>query len=183
MPAEALKEVMSLTYTEFDLIRQAADGSHKAFKELFDNNVSRVYGLCSRISADRDIADELCQIVFIKAWQKLSDFRFGGKFYTWLHTIAVNEFLSMKRTQKRFIDNFAPFPSQKERSVTHETTGLKIDIESAIEKLPWQQRLAFILHDVEGFKHKEIAVMMEIEEGTSKSHVHRARKRMRDNLV
>ena len=171
---------------EFELIRQASAGNTYAFKELYDSNVNRVYALCLRVSQDPDIADELTQEVFIKAWEKLSTFQFGSKFSSWLHSIAINQFLMMKRAEKRFgekvselkhlIDNEQLYNKSKHH---HDA---RIDIEQALEKLPEQARMAFVLHDIEGYKHHEISNIMNIETGTSKAHLHRARKMLREEL-
>ncbi len=173
--------------TEFDLIRLAAGGNRSSFKQLYENNVSRIYAVCLRIANDTDLADELTQEVFIKAWEKLSSFHFESKFSSWLHSIAVNQFLMHKRSEKRFNERVNEMgammerdnPNQKARY--HHDSG--IDIENAIAKLPEQARVTFILHDIEGYKHHEISKIMNIEVGTSKAHLHRARRMLREELT
>lgn len=174
--------VNDLNY-EFELIDLARNGDNNAFKELFHLNVSRVYAICLRFSACRDLAEELTQKVFIKAWEKLNTFKKESKFSTWLHRIAVNEFLMQKRSEKKFLNRFT-----NDESLTNKIHGqginieTKIDLENAITSLPKRARMILVLHDVEGYKHKEISDMLNIETGTSKASLHRARKLLREGL-
>jgi RNA polymerase sigma-70 factor, ECF subfamily len=183
----ALELVSTSPDREFELVRQAAAGNTYAFRELYNNNVSRVYAVCLRAAQDKDTADELTQEVFIKAWEKLNTFQFESKFSSWLHSIAVNQFLMMKRSEKRFSERVAELSEIVNRenplNKTKHSYDSRIDIEDALEKLPEQARLAFILHDIEGYKHHEISDIMNIEIGTSKAHLHRARKMLRKELV
>jgi RNA polymerase sigma-70 factor (ECF subfamily) len=168
---------------EFELVGRAASGEQYAFKELFGRHGPRIYSFCLRISSDSDIADELTQIVFIKAWEKLNTFKFGSKFSTWLHSIAMNEYLSFKRAGKTFTEKLSElFRKNEERKTIAGRTDARIDLEYAISKLPEQSRLVVILHDVEGYKHEEISKMLNIATGTSKAALHRARKQLRKEL-
>jgi RNA polymerase sigma-70 factor (ECF subfamily) len=183
----ALELVTSGPDREFELVRQAAAGNSHAFKELYNSNVSRIYAVCLRISQNTDTADELTQEVFIRAWEKLHTFQFESKFSSWLHSIAVNQFLMMKRSEKRFSERITELSQIMNRenpaykSKHHYDSG--IDIETALKKLPEQARMAFVLHDIEGYKHHEVSEMMNIEVGTSKAHLHRARKMLREELT
>jgi RNA polymerase sigma-70 factor, ECF subfamily len=172
---------------EFELVRQAAAGNTFAFRELYDNNFSRVYAVCLRISRDPDTAEELTQEVFIKAWEKLSSFQFGSKFSSWLHSIAVNQFLMMKRSEKRLSERVSQLTYMMDTEQLHSKSkhhhDARIDIEQALGKLPEQARIAFVLHDIEGYKHHEISDIMNIEVGTSKAHLHRARRMLREELA
>ena len=172
---------------EFELIRQAAAGNSHAFRELYNNNVKRVYAVCLRACQDRDTADELTQEVFVKAWEKLSSFHFESKFSSWLHSIAVNQFLMMKRSEKRFTERVGELTEiltrENPQAKVKQGYDSRIDIEAALEKLPQQARMAFVLHDIEGYKHHEISKMMDIEVGTSKAHLHRARRMLREELT
>ena len=169
------------------MIRQAAAGNSFAFRELYKNNVKRVYAVCLRACQDRDTADELTQEVFVKAWEKLSSFHFESKFSSWLHSIAVNQFLMMKRAQKRFTERDGELTDiitrDNPQAKIKQSYDSRIDIEGALEKLPKQARMAFVLHDIEGYKHHEISEMMNIEVGTSKAHLHRARRMLREELT
>jgi RNA polymerase sigma-70 factor (ECF subfamily) len=154
---------------------------------LYNSNSARVYAVCLRISQDRDTADELTQEVFIKAWEKLGTFQFQSKFSSWLHSIAVNQFLMMKRSEKRFNESIGELAviMNRENTPGKAKHGFdsRIDIETALEKLPEQARMAFVLHDIEGYKHREISDLMNIEVGTSKAHLHRARRMLREELT
>ena len=176
--------VKDLNY-ETELINLAGNGDDNAFKELFYQNVSRVYALCLRFSADKDTADELTQKVFIKAWEKLNTFRGESRFSTWLHRIAVNIFLMHKRAEKRFFKN-SPRNEQmwvNKNGKIESNVEMNIDLENAIASLPKQARMVLVLHDIEGYKHKEISDMLKIEVGTSKANLHRARKQLREELL
>jgi RNA polymerase sigma-70 factor, ECF subfamily len=171
---------------DFSLIRQARSGSEAAFKELFNSHVNRIYAVCLRFSQDTDMADELTQEVFIKAWEKLHTFHFESKFSSWLYSIASNQFLMHKRSEKRAAEHNTQYGEKLLRdnpllrpAVSHDYS---IDVETALAKLPRQARMTFILHDIEGYKHHEISEIMNIEVGTSKAHLHRARKILREEL-
>jgi RNA polymerase sigma-70 factor (ECF subfamily) len=175
--------VKDLNY-ETELINLAGNGDNNAYKELFHQNASRVYALCLRFSADRDTADELTQEVFIKAWEKLNTFRNESRFSTWLHRIAVNIFLMHKRTEKRFLRKSSHCEHfwVNQNGKIESNVEMNIDLENAIASLPKQARMVLVLHDIEGYKHKEISDMLNIEVGTSKANLHRARKLLREKL-
>ena len=171
---------------ELELIQMARNGDTNVFKRLFDTNVSRIYAFCLRMAMNRELAEEITQDVFVKAWEKLHTFRGESKFTSWLHSIAVNEFLMRKRSEKRFsqrfttTDNIYQFDRGTNGSESHDHAN--IDLEKAISGLPEQAKVVFVLHDINGYQHKEIADMMNIEIGTTKAHLHRARKLLREEL-
>ena len=175
--------VKDLNY-ETELINLAGNGDDNAFKELFYKNVSSVYALCLRFSADKDTADELTQKVFIKAWEKLNTFRSESRLSTWLHRITVNVFLMHKRTEKRFLrkSSHSEHFWVNQNGKIESNVEINIDLENAIASLPKQARMVLVLHDIEGYKHKEISDMLKIEVGTSKANLHRARKLLRGKL-
>ncbi len=178
--------VVETTYNEIELVKKAQQGDSSGFRQLFDTNVNRIYAFCLRMSTNPQLAEEITQDVFVKAWENLHKFRGESKFTTWLHSIAVNEFLTQKRTEKRFMQRFVQtddvlkFDRQGEKPEYHFNTN--IDLEKAISGLPEQAKAVLILHDIEGYQHKEIAELMNIETGTSKAHLHRARKILREEL-
>jgi len=171
---------------DFELIKMAKVGSTAAFKELYESNVKRIYTVCLRFAQDMDMADELTQEVFIKAWEKLHTFQFQSKFSSWLYSIASNQFLMHKRSEKRFLRHVEEFGEQAMRDNpvfrAHGSNDYGIDLETALAKVPEQARMVFILHDIEGYKHHEISEIMNIEVGTSKAHLHRARRILREEL-
>lgn len=162
------------------LVEQAMEGGRDAFKELFMKNVSRVYAFLLRSCCDTYLAEDLTQDVFIIAWEKLHSFQFQSKFSTWLYSIAVNRFLMYKRSEKKFYSNIEKLDNEK--IISESYCEQRIDIENAISKLPEKARIVLIMHDIDGYKHNEISEMMKIESGTSKAHLHRARKLLRKEL-
>ena len=163
-------------------VARAAAGDALAFEAVYRAHLPRVYSLVRRMTAGRD-ADELTQDVFVRLWQKLATFRGDSSFTTWLHRLAVNVVIERFRTDQvrrgRLIDGedifeLLPGPAQ--------TRDLGMDFETALEKLPDGAREIFVLHDVEGYKHHEIATLLEISAGTSKAQLHRARMMLRKHL-
>lgn len=133
--------------------------------------------------AGDEAADDLTQEVFIRAWRKLDTFRGSSSFGTWLHRLAVNLILSKRTALSRHRDRHVAVEGILERmSGRSDTPGLAMDIEAALERLPDGAREVFVLYDVEGYSHNEIAEAMEISIGTSKSQLHRARMLLRRQL-
>jgi RNA polymerase sigma-70 factor (ECF subfamily) len=165
-------------------VKQAQEGDVAAYEELYRDNVGRVYGLCLRLAGDATLAEELTQDVFVRAWQKLGAFRGDSAFSTWLYPIAVNTALSERRSRarrgSRFLatDDLEPF-DRPERPAGPERA---LDLERALDRLPDGARAIFVLHDIEGFKHAEIAERTGIATGTSKAQLHRARRLLREAL-
>lgn len=162
----------------------AAKGDVRAFERLYRANVPKVHGLVRRMTGGRD-ADEVTQDVFVRVWQKLGTFRGDSAFATWLHRLAVNVVIERFRTEttrrQRLYDGeeiFNTLPATPLRS-----GDLAMDFESALAKLPDGAREIFVLHDVEGYKHHEIATLLEISAGTSKAQLHRARMILRKHLT
>ena len=165
------------------LIKKSIEGNSEAFKELFMKNVNRVHSLCLRISADIHLTEDLTQEVFIKAWEKLNTFKFECKFSTWLHSIAMNQFLMHLRSKKRENEKTVEFGKENDLQIVKQNSNdHRIDLQNAINNLPDQARAVLVLHDIGGYKHIEISKMMSIETGTSKAHLHRARKILRKEL-
>ena len=182
-----LEYILNNPLNELEMVQKAAEGDSLVFRSLFDNNVSRVYSLCFRMSAgDVLLSEEITQDVFVKAWENLGKFRGESSFPTWLHRIAVNEFLMRKRSEKRMMqkvvmtDDLSKFDGRHDSG--NRINSSNIDLEKAISSLPEQARIVFVLHDVNGYKHEEISDMINIEVGTSKAHLHRARKLLREEL-
>lgn len=165
-------------------VRLAREGDVGAFEELYRNHVGRVYGLCLRMAGDRALAEDLAQEVFIRAWEKLASFRGESAFSSWLHRLAVNVVLSRQRSrrrrQSRIVAVEDPEVHETVRPVVAPTAGM--DLEKLVSGLPPGARRVFVLHDVEGFSHVEISDMTGIAVGTSKAHLHRARKLLRKGL-
>jgi RNA polymerase sigma-70 factor, ECF subfamily len=167
----------------------AAAGDRRAFERLYRLHVSRVYTLCARMCGSRSRGEELTQDVFVRAWEKLPQFRGDAQFSTWIHRVAVNIVLTDRkneaRNRKRMVEDGSEdgesTPLQK-ASVTP-GYGDRMDITAALEGLPPGARQIFVLHDVEGYKHEEIAEMCGITAGGSKAQLHRARLLLREALT
>lgn len=162
--------------------RLAAHGDVGAFERLYRRHVARVHGLARRMLGNAD-ADEATQEVFIRAWRKLGTFRGESAFGTWLHRVAINAILAARETRARQRERF---PSMEDvaaaRPARAQRPELRLDLEAALARLPDGAREIFVLHDVEGFKHDEIARTLGITSGTSKSQLHRARMLLREFL-
>lgn len=169
-------------------VARATAGDRLAFERLYRTHVNRVYALCVRMSGDRAAAEELTQDVFVRAWDKLSLFRGDSAFGTWLHRLAVNVVLNARKSEGRSRKRFASTEAEDEEprhmqmAARPETPGLGIDLEGAIRMLPPGARRVFVLHDVEGYKHEEIAEQLSITAGGSKAQLHRARMLLRQAL-
>jgi RNA polymerase sigma-70 factor, ECF subfamily len=165
-------------------VREAQAGDMAAYEELYRDNVGRIYGLCLRLAGNANLAEELTQDVFVRAWQKIGSFRGESAFSTWLYPLAVNVALSERRARSRrtsrvfTTDDITPF----ERAEQAPAPERGLDLERALEELPEGARAVFVLHDVEGFKHQEIANLTGIAAGTSKAQLHRARRLLREAL-
>jgi RNA polymerase sigma-70 factor (ECF subfamily) len=164
----------------------AAAGDRQAFERLYRTHVNRVFSICARMVADRGFAEELTQDVFVRAWSKLSLYRGESAFSTWLHRLAVNVVLNARKTEGRNRSRFGSEPDEVDelphgRSL-NTSPGTAIDLEAAIAGLPPGARKIFVLHDVEGYKHEEIAGMLDITAGGSKAQLHRARLLLREAL-
>jgi RNA polymerase sigma-70 factor (ECF subfamily) len=160
----------------------AASGDAHAFERLYRAHLNRIHGLARRMLSD-DEADEAVQDVFVRAWQKLGTFRGESAFGTWLHRLAVNVLLSRRETigirRKRHVEGDLVLDVLPGRRATPEAA---VDMEAAIARLPEGARQVFVLHDVEGYRHEEIADMLGLAAGTSKSQLHRARMALRQHL-
>jgi len=160
----------------------AARGDSSAFERLYRTHVARIHSLTRRMLG-RDQADEVTQDIFVRTWQKLAQFRGDSQFSTWLHRLAVNVVIERRRSfalqRERLTDDPAALDLV---TVAPGRADLTVDFEHAMEQLPPGAREIFVLHDVEGYKHREIAAMLEITAGTSKRQLHRARMLMRKHL-
>lgn len=165
------------------LVRRAAAGDVEAYEDLYRRNVGRVHALCLRIARDRSEAEELTQETFVRVWERLGSFRGESAFSTWLHRVAVNVVVAELRRRGRWRQRFvASGDAEPGVAAPAFPAGGDLDLERAIAGLPPQARLVFVLHDVEGYRHDEIAALAGIAAGTSKAHLHRARRQLREAL-
>jgi RNA polymerase sigma-70 factor (ECF subfamily) len=164
----------------------AAEDSQAALLErLYRAHGDRIYGLCLRMSGDRVRATELAQDVFVRAWEQLGRLRADSDAGAWLWRLATNVVLNAQRSDRRRLARVAPVaePGLLERADLGTPLPVRrLSLDAAIARLPERAREVFVLHDVEGFAHAEVAEMLGVAEGTVRAHLHRARTLMRETL-
>jgi len=171
--------------TDFELAQKSAAGDTAAFEELYHRHFRRVYALCLRMTSDPVQAEDLTQDVFIQLFNKIGSFRGDSAFTTWLHRMTVNQVLMYFRkrsTKSEITTDDDETPDQIVKGTENPNAMPIIDriaLDKAIQQLPTGYRTVFVLHDVEGYEHAEIAQMMGVAEGTSKSQLHKARLKLR----
>lgn len=167
---------------ELDEVALAAAGDTAAFERLYRRHLNRVHGL-ARWLVGPDEAEDAVQDVFIRVWQKLSQFEGRSAFGTWLHRLAVSVMLRRRETrgirEKRHVAGDEGYAAVAGVSVTPE---LRVAIEAAVDRLPDGAREVFVLHDMEGYRHEEIGDLLGVTSGTSRSQLHRARTILREFL-
>ena len=165
---------------------RAAAGDFRAFERLYRAHVGRVHALARRMLSP-DEAAEATQDAFVRAWQKIGQFRGDSAFGTWLHRLAVNVFLARRQTLKlereRHVEDETVLEMLPSRGSGAAGSDVVVDVEAAIETLPPGARIVFVLHDVEGYKHEEIAGLLGVTTGTTKAQLHRARMILRGCLA
>jgi RNA polymerase sigma-70 factor (ECF subfamily) len=160
----------------------AAGGDRRAFERLYARHVDRIHNLARRM-LNAEEAGEITQDVFVRAWDKLGTFRYEAAFGTWLYRLAVNVILARRSKLAIQRARYNPEEDVLLNLPTRPTTSdLGMDFETAIGRLPEGARQVFLLHDVQGFKHEEIAGMLSVTSGTSKAQLHRARMMLRRSL-
>ena len=190
MAAVAIIEASSTQIGNGDSdVARAAAGDRGAFERVYRLHVNRVYALCTRMIADRTRAEELTQDVFVRAWEKLHLFRGESSFSTWLHRLTVNVVLNARKSEGRDRSRYEENDDDAGGMDAHPgvvgmplAPGDLLDLEEAIAKLPPGARRVFVLHDVEGYKHEEIAEMLGVTSGATKAQLHRARLLLREAL-
>src|ERR1041385_8261223 len=144
----------------------AAGGDASAFERLYRTHVARIHSLTRRMLGSHE-ADEVTQDIFVRTWQKIGQFRGDAAFTTWLHRLAVNVVIERRRAYAIQRGRMADDPAVLDAlPVAPARSDLRVDFEHAIEQLPPGAREIFVLHDVEGYKHREIGPMLEITTGT-----------------
>lgn len=161
----------------------AGAGDTAAYERLYRRHAGRIHGLALRMMGP-DEAEECTQEVFIRAWEKLESFRGDAAFGTWLYRLGINTILTLRTKRARHQDRVAAVDDEALAAVPARGSGsgARMDLEKALRRIPPGARDVFVLHDVEGFRHEEIASMLSINIGTSKSQLHRARMLLRRHL-
>lgn len=162
-------------------VRRARDGDTAAFERVYRRHAARIHTLCRRMLSPEE-ADEATQDVFVRAWEKLALFRGESAFGTWLYRLAINLLLARRQSRATYEGRFSADADVIPLAGRRERPDLRVDFEAAIETLPRGAREVFVLHDVEGYTHEEIAGLLNVTAGTSKSQLHRARMSLREYL-
>jgi len=177
--------------SEAEAIERAKQGDAQAFQALYDKHKRRVYSLCLRMTANTAEAEDLTQEAFLQLYRKIATFRGESAFSTWLHRLSVNVVLMHLRKKS------LPVVSLEETTQGEDDTPKKdfgaedlalagsidrLQLQRAVDDLPPGYRTIFVLHDVEGYEHNEIATIVGCSIGNSKSQLHKARMKLRDLL-
>jgi RNA polymerase sigma-70 factor (ECF subfamily) len=161
-----------------EVVDRARAGDVDAFETVYRTHTSVIHALCLRMSGDRAVARELVQDVFVRAWERLPGFRGQSSLATWLHRLAVNVVLekwrSARRDALRMIDD--PDGMAFDAPAAEADLESAMEIEGAMARLPEGARAVFVLHEIEGYSHEEIAAMTGIATGTSRTQLFRARR-------
>ena len=182
MPTLTTDKTTAAADAETADVALAQSGDGRAFERLYRGHVARIHSLIRRM-LDSDEADDVTQDVFVRAWEKLHTFRGEAAFGTWLHRLAVNVVLARRKAlgieRRRRTADDSPLETVAARNEMPEHT---VDFDEAIGRLPDGSRQVFLLHDVAGYRHEEIAKLLGIVAGTSKSQLHHARMALRKYL-
>ena len=178
--------------TNADLVTRAQNGEECAFETLFQQNKGRVYALCLRMIGNTADAEELTQEAFLQVFRKIQTFRGQSAFSTWLHRVAVNTVLMRLRKKRVSAVSLEESTKEEEYDEAPREFGVtdlaltgaidRVNLKRAMSMLPIGYRQAFVLHDVEGYEHNEIATLLGCSIGNSKSQLHKARVRLRKLL-
>lgn len=166
-----------------ELVRAAQAGDNRAFEQIYRGHVGRVYALCLRMVGDPQHAEVLTQDAFVRAWEKLGTYRGEGSFGGWLHRLTANLVIEDRRRAARSAAWFTSAEDAGERATAPvRSVEDAVSLERAIATLPPGARAAFVLHDIEGYRHREIAEMIGVASPTVRAQLHRARSLLRQAL-
>lgn len=188
-PAQVETETVNANETDIELIQKVVSGSIAAFELLYERYHRRTYSLCLRMTNNATEAEDLTQEVFIQLYRKIGSFRGASAFSTWLHRLTVNQVLMHFRRRSVKSEKTSDDGEMPEQTLPGTEDPLRMPIvdrialTNAIAQLPNGYRNVFVLHDVEGYEHEEIARIMGISVGTSKSQLHKARLKLRGLLI
>jgi RNA polymerase sigma-70 factor (ECF subfamily) len=177
---------------EADLLAQAQAGDHRAFAQLYSLHKKRIYSLCMRMVGNTAEAEDMTQETFLQLHRKIATFRGDSAFSTWLHRLAINVVLMQLRKKGLSLismdEAMEPDPQGSHsrgfgaRDLSLVGSIDRMALERAVSDLPAGYRLIFVLHDIEGYEHHEIASMLDCSVGNSKSQLHKARLTLREAL-
>jgi RNA polymerase sigma-70 factor (ECF subfamily) len=185
------KKILASGISEHEAIDRAKQGDAECFEMLYGLHKRRVYSLCLRMTGNTAEAEDLTQEAFLQLYRKIATFRGESAFSTWLHRLAVNVVLMHLRKkglpEVSLEETMEPQEDGPKKDIGARDNVLagsidRVNLERSIESLPPGYRIIFVLHDVEGYEHNEIAEMMGCSIGNSKSQLHKARMKLRDLL-
>ena len=172
---------------DWELVQRCRKGERKAQYELYQLYKARVFNIAYRMANSQQDAEDITQMAFVRVFQKIDSFRGDSAFSSWVYrltvNICINHFRREKRKKELVVHELSELATNLKILKTNEQTSkMKPFLEKAIPALPAGYRMIFVLYDIEGYKHEEIAEMMNISEGTSKSQLHKARKELKQYL-
>ena len=170
---------------ERDLIARVINGDARAQRELYDNHVDRVYRLAYRLAGEDELARDFTQLTFIRAFERIAEFRHDSSLSTWLHAIGVSVALNGLRTVKKNRLRNVSLEDASSLSISSRSAepDLKARLAAAIDSLSEKYRTVFLMHDVEGYTHEEIGAALGIPPGTSKTRLFQGRAKLREALA
>lgn len=170
---------------ERELVARALAGDAEAERAIYEAHVDRIYRLAYRMAGDRDLAEEFTQDTFVRAFDRLASFRGEAALSSWIHAIGVSVILNGLRglTRRRSREIGWEAMSQRGDPSGDDDAELKRKVGRAIDSLPDELRLVFVMHEMEGYKHREIAAILGLPEGTSKARLLRARQHLRNAIT
>lgn len=179
-PTQNPGEVIVLADSEQALIAQTRQRNQNAFRRLYEKYLGKVYGLCLRMTGNRQMAEEATQEVFIQVWRKIDTFAGDSSFSTWLHSLAANTTISYMRKQKNWLQRMVGLDAYDElaRQLPAGAATDEEHLQACLARLPERARMVFVLHAIEGYRQEEVAAALGIAVGTVKAQFHRARELM-----
>jgi len=168
-----------------DIVARTQAGDADAFETIYRRHAARIYTLACRMAGSADDGEDLLQEIFLQVYRKLGSFKGDAALGTWVYRLALNHCLDYVRSRRAKMNKLTETLDAEtsfEPQAPRDTPIARLDLERAVERLPEGCREAFVLHDVEGFDHKEVAGLLGIAEGTSKSQVFKARMKLRAML-
>ena len=171
--------------SETQLVARVINGDPAAQREMYESHVDRVYRLAYRLAGEDELARDFTQLTFIRAFERIGDFRGESSLATWLHTIGVSIALNGLRKVKTARTREAPIEAASSVGTYDREAepDLKVRLQEAIDALSEKYRTVFLMHDVEGFTHEEIASALGIPVGTSKTRLFQGRAKLREALA
>ena len=165
---------------EASLIKAAQAGDKRAYHSLYDIHSGRVYALCLRLTGERALAEDATQEVFIQLWRNLSNFDGQSRFTTWLHSVSANVTISYIRKQRNWFQRMFNIDGSDAEFHEAERCSSEVDLDELIQRLPERARLVFVLHAIEGYRHEDVAEMLNMAVGSSKAQFHRAKQLLKE---